>query len=64
MGGVLQIGSDLTLAAYGVGIGRTGVRQGGTSLDVCPVWVSRTEEDVGFFEGGGCDIRPNLDMAQ
>ena len=47
--------------AYGVGTGRAGVRQGGTFLDICPVWVSWTDEDVGFFEGGVCDIRPNLD---
>ena len=47
---------------YGAGTGRAGMRQGGTFLDICPVWVSWTDEDVGFFEGGGgCDIRPNLD---
>ena len=38
--------------AYGVGTGRAGVRQGGTFLDIFPVWVSWTDEDVGFFEGG------------
>jgi len=38
--------------AYGAGTGRAGVRQGGTFLDICPVWVSWTDEDVGFFEGG------------
>jgi len=47
--------------AYGAGTGRAGVRQGGTFLDICPVWVSWTDEDVGFFAGGGRDIRPNLD---
>ena len=46
--------------AYGVGTGRAGVRQGGTFLDIFPVWVSWTDEDVGFFEGV-CDIWPNLD---
>ena len=30
------------------------------TFDICPMWVSWTDEDVGFFEGG-CDIRPNLD---
>ena len=38
--------------AYGVGTRRAGVRQGGMFLDICPVWVSWTDEDVGFFEGG------------
>ena len=38
--------------AYGAGTGRAAVRQGGTFLDICPVWVSWTDEDVGFFEGG------------
>ena len=48
--------------AYGAGTGRAGVRQEGTFLDICPVWVSWTDDDAGFFEGG-CDIRLNLDMA-
>ena len=38
--------------AYGAGTGRTGVRQEGAVLDICPVWVSWTDEDVGFSEGG------------
>ena len=47
--------------AYGTGTRHAGVHQGGMFLDICPVWVSWTDEDVGFFEGGGCDIWPNLD---
>jgi len=50
--------------AYGVGTRRVGVRQGGTLLDICPVWVSWTDEDVEFFEGRGGDIWPNLAVAQ
>ena len=49
--------------AYGASIGRTGVCQGGTFLDICPVWVSWTDEDVGFFEGG-CVISGPIWMAQ
>ena len=39
--------------AYGADTGRAGVRQGGTFLDIYPVWVSWTDEDIGFFEEGG-----------
>ena len=38
--------------AYGAGTGRTGVRQEGAVLDICPVWVSWTDKEVRFFEGG------------
>ena len=42
--------------------GRAGVRQGGTFLDICPVWVSWTDEESDSLRGV-CDIRPNLDVA-
>ena len=48
-----HVGSDGTHGmAYGAGTGRTGLRQEGAVPDICPVWVSWTDEDVGFFEGG------------
>ena len=47
-----RVGLDGTHGmAYGAGTGRTGVRQEGAVLDICPVWVSWTDEDVGFVEG-------------
>ena len=42
-----RVGPDVTY-----GTGRTGVRQEGAVLNICPVWLSWTDEDVGFFEGG------------
>ena len=48
-----HVGPDGTHGmSYGAGTGRTGVRQEGAVLDICPVWVSWTDEDVGFFERG------------
>ena len=49
--------------AYGAGTGRAAVRQGGTFLNICPVWVSWTDEDTGFFEGG-CVTSGPIWMAQ
>ena len=37
--------------AYGAGTRCAGVHQGGTFLDICPVWVSWTDEDVEFGYG-------------